>query len=138
MGTNIKLTLHTDRVMKWLDDTGTKRMMAACLHMQGEIQNTLSGQRSGKVYRVPGTKHKTYTSSAPGEPPASATGRLRKSIRFRVEGGFRELHGIVGTDIEYAPHLERGTHKMAARPFMRPTFERERLKIKEILSRKWD
>lgn len=134
----------------------TKRMMAACLHMQGAIQETLSGPRSGRVYQVPGTKGKwrtrkvkgkevrvkvqvkTYVASAPGEAPAQATGRLRKSIKFKVEGGFRELRGIVGTDVEYAPHLEKGTRRMAARPFLRPTFERERSAVKEILSRKWD
>lgn len=171
MGTDIKLTLHTEQVLKWLDDLATKRMTAACLHMQGAVQKTLTGQRSGRVYRVPGTKHKTYTSSAPGEPPASATGRLRKSIKYKVEGGFRELQGIVGTDVEYAAILERGgtieahtenvsehtrtlrsgkvvkvrahtrnvpARRIAARPFLRPTFERERLAVKEILARKWD
>lgn len=38
----------------------------------------LRGQRSGRRYRVPGTK-KYYTASAPGEPPAARTGTFRNS-----------------------------------------------------------
>ena len=39
---------------------------------------TLRGQGSGRVYRVPGTKQ-TYTASAPGEVPAVRTGAFRAS-----------------------------------------------------------
>ena len=37
-------------------------------------------KRSGKVYRKPAS-NKTYTASAPGEPPALRTGDLRRSFR---------------------------------------------------------
>lgn len=45
------------------------------------------------------------------------TGRLRQSVSVQqtVPLVFR-----VGTNVEYAPHVEFGTRKMRARPFLRP------------------
>ena len=43
------------------------------------------------------------------------TGRLRGSISHAV--GDKEV--FIGTNVEYAPYVELGTHKMAARPFLR-------------------
>lgn len=163
----VKLVLYTDKVVKSLNDMIVQRMNKACLHLKNEVQKTLTGGRSGRTYKVPGTKHKYYTASAPGEPPATATGRLRKSIKFRVEGSLKECVGYVGTDVKYAAVLERGgtipghtetvrahtrtlrsgkmvevrehtrnvpARRIDARPFLRPTMERERAKIKDILS----
>lgn len=46
----------------------------------------------------------------------------------------------VSTNVEYAPHVEFGTYKMAARPFLRPAYNKnvEKLnkKIKNILGGK--
>ena len=39
-------------------------------------------KRSGKVYRKPAS-NKTYTASAPGEPPALRTGDLRQALHTR-------------------------------------------------------
>lgn len=54
------------------------------------------------------------------------TGRLRSSISMRTgvdtEGPFVE----VGTDVEYAPHVEFGTVRMRAQPFLRPALEQVR------------
>lgn len=53
------------------------------------IDNVLKGQRSGRVYRVPMTS-KSYTASAPGEPPANRTGVFRMAwhpdVRIGTEG----------------------------------------------------
>lgn len=64
--------------------------------------------------------------SAPGEPPAVDTGRLRASITHRVEMEADEVAGYVGTNVEYAPWLEFGTSKMQPRPFMVPAIERNK------------
>lgn len=37
------------------------------------------------------------------------TGRLRSSIRWRVDHDDRGLVGIVGTDVHYAPYVHNGT-----------------------------
>lgn len=44
------------------------------------------------------------------------TGRLRNSISHAAQLG----SAYIGTNVEYAPHVELGTSKMAARPFLRP------------------
>lgn len=43
------------------------------------------------------------------------TGRLRGSISHATD----EDTAYVGTNVEYAPYVELGTYKMAARPFLR-------------------
>lgn len=52
------------------------------------------------------------------------TGRLRSSYRaiFRPDG----LGAEVGTNVEYAPFIEFGTSRMAARPSLFPAAEQER------------
>jgi len=73
--------------------------------------------------------------SAPGQPPAVDTGRLRASITHRIEGGGYEERtiGYVGTNVEYAPYLEFGTSKMAARPWLTPALEKHREDIKRLI-----
>ncbi|HHV79089.1 MAG TPA: hypothetical protein GXX40_05685 [Firmicutes bacterium] len=78
-----------------------------------------------------------YRASAPGETPALRTGRLFNSIDYYVIGTGLNLRGIVGSPLEYAPYLEFGTSKMERRPFLRPTYERERENVKDILGGKW-
>lgn len=48
------------------------------------------------------------------------TGRLRNSITHQQ---YSEDTEVIGTNVEYAPYVELGTHKMAARPFLRPAAE---------------
>ena len=131
----IKFTRNLDQVVKKIDDMAAQRMAETCLHVQNKTKEKLSGNRTGRTYRVPGT-NRTYTASAPGEPPAQMHGQLRNSIQFRVKGG-RTVSGEVGSGLKKAPMLEFGTRKMAARPFLRPTFQEELPEIKNILSRRW-
>lgn len=70
----------------------------------------LSGPKTGKVYG-------SHRASAPGEPPASDTGRLVSSIRWEFTGSRLAIRVIAGT--EYAAYLEFGTSIMASRPFLR-------------------
>lgn len=65
-----------------------------------------------------------HTASAPGSMPAVDTGALRASLSHQIIRG--EYRGIYFTNMDYAPHLEYGTSKMAARPFMTPAAERAR------------
>lgn len=71
--------------------------------------------------------------SAPGEPPAVKTGRLRASITHRVETEGGEVVAYVGTNVEYADDLEFGKGRIAPRPFMFPAIERNKAWIKEKL-----
>ena len=77
------------------------------------------GKRTGVVY----TKGKNGTikhqASAPGESPATDTGRLRQSATHetvRVEGDM--VIGGAGVSAPYAVALELGTENMEPRPFI--------------------
>lgn len=116
---------------------------AAGVHLQREIRDSLNGQ----------------SPSSPGNPPGRRTGTLAKSIQVDRSGnrGARPVVRV-GTNLEYAPIHEFGgtitpkkadalkfklpdgswrTAKrviMPARPFMRPTYNRNRKKMGAIFA----
>lgn len=53
------------------------------------------------------------------------TGRLQGSISYEVNG----KEGIVGSNVEYAPYVEGGTSRMAARHFLQDAGDSNREKI---------
>jgi hypothetical protein len=57
--------------------------------------------------------------SPEGGPPGVDTGTLRASIRWTPEGNKIYVHD----GVEYGVHLEMGTERMGARPFVAPQFE---------------
>lgn len=99
----------------------------------------LKGQRSGRVYRKPHTKHATYTASDPGEPPARRTGNLRMHWNGQVKsegssGGGVSIVAELESQESYAGYLENGTSKMAARPFKEKIKEKAVPEIERIYS----
>ena len=97
--------------------------------------DVLKGQRSGREYRRYPFKTK-YTASAPGEPPARRTGSLRLhwtgTVETRPKGSGMEVTAVLESGEKYAPLLEHGTRKMAARPFHDRIVERAKPKILQI------
>ena len=83
------------------------------------------GRRNPKTIRHLGF----HKASAPGQPPARATGDLARSWQVGVKKrGSVERHGnvyrlVVGSNKPYAKWLEFGTSRMAARPYVRPVAE---------------
>ena len=57
------------------------------------------------------------------------TGRLRNSI---THARLDESTEVIGTNVEYAPYVELGTHKMAAKPYLRPAAENHAAEYKAI------
>ena len=85
------------------------------------IHRSFSGAKSGREYRLPGGQ--VHRASGPGEAPAILYGTFTNSIR----PVFPRLGlGAVVTADEKGPHLEFGTHRMAARPSFRPGLEQEK------------
>ena len=111
-------------------------MHEAVNELRNTVLETLSGTRSGRTYYVPGTR-KTYTASAPGQPPAQATSGLRQSIKGVIEKVKGKVIGKVGTDLDYGIMLQYGTRNMAARPWLDVAAKKASNKIKQIFSRKW-
>ena len=69
----------------------------------------INGPKTGRVYG-------RHQASAPGEPPATRTGRLARSGDFKVRN-WQEM--TVGETAEYADFLENGTRgRIAPRPHL--------------------
>lgn len=97
----------------------------------GRIYRIGKGKASGRNLRARGF----HRSSAPGQPPAVNTNRLRASwaisgsgpqgadsfLRFYERGPMTVME--FGSRVLYAPFLERGTRRMKARPYIKPVSE---------------
>lgn len=84
----------------------------------------LNSPATGRVYIRRGVAHQA---SAPGEPPASDTGTLARSIDVDLDP--KKLRGIIKAQTNYAKALEFGTQTIAPRPFMRPALQKEKKKL---------
>lgn len=94
------------------------------------IKSIQRGTKSGIEYQKYSPRRK-HRASAPGEAPATDTGRLANSIQADIQG----KQATVFTNLEYAPWLEFGTQKIEPRPFMVPSMEKERPKFEQRLNR---
>jgi HK97 gp10 family phage protein len=104
-----------------LRDEAGKAVLATAVELRADIVRSIQrGPASGITYKK-SNPTRIHTASAPGEAPMSDTGRLANSITFDRIG---DLTATVGSQLNYAPWLEYGTSRMAARPFFRPAVER--------------
>ena len=60
------------------------------------------------------------------------TGRLRNSITHTVDGTMLEAY--IGTNVEYAPHVELGTRHQDAQPFLRPAAQNHVSQYRRVIS----
>lgn len=61
------------------------------------------------------------------------TGNNRRSIHTEVVESANRISGKVGPSTDYGIHLEFGTKRMAARPFMRPAVESNKDEVVSII-----
>lgn len=108
------------------DDRIPELMAAMTNHANQAVRETIfdiarrsvvlmQGPKTG--YEYPRPNGRMHQASAPGEAPAVDTGNLFNSIKADMIGS---KVGVVFTNVEYAPILEFGGAKMAARPFFAP------------------
>lgn len=128
----VRVKNHAQKRTKELNRGMDRNVEAAATHLQGELKRTLRGQRSGTRYPVAPGSSTTYRASAPGEPPAVATGKLLNSVAVARGGSKRWL---VGTPLKYGKHLEMGTVHMRPRPWFRKTAREQREATRRILDR---
>ena len=103
-----------------------KQVLSRAVRVTNALRNSalkvLSGTRSGKVYKRPGSRNATYRASAPGEPPAVRTGMLRQNWNpfTAIESGDKGSTILAGIESgeKYAGYLENGTSRMAPRPYV--------------------
>jgi HK97 gp10 family phage protein len=130
---DIKVEVSGDAAKKLIHSSLTiaretdRAILMAAIMLEGVVKQKISrGGRGGRVYSVSGKRSQR---SAPGEPPKTDTGRLVGSIRH--EHSF--LSASVGSEVNYAGYLELGTSRMAARPYLQPSFDENENKIMEMV-----
>ena len=96
------------------------------------IENISRGNKSGKVYEKYNPR-RSHKASAVGEYPATDTGFLVNNITTKLQPN--GLEGEVVSRADYSSHLEFGTSKLGARPFMQPSLEQTRPKIRRRIKR---
>lgn len=79
-----------------------------------------SPPKSGRLYKTGGRR---IRASAPGEAPANRSGRLARSVGYRVSGWIRVEFG---DRAPYGKFLENGTRKMEPRPHLVRTADEKR------------
>lgn len=109
---------HAARLKRMTSPEAVRRVGKALFNGGKAIQSEASllittGAVSGKF----------HTPSAPGEPPNEDTGTLRTNIETTQP---RPLTVEVSSNAPYALALEKGTSKMAARPYIVPAVARKR------------
>jgi HK97 gp10 family phage protein len=83
------------------------------------VKGISQGARHGRLYR---RRRVTHQASAPYEYPKTDTGRLVNSIRT----DFSYLTAEIGSDVNYSQYLETGTANMQPRPWLEPSYEKNR------------
>ena len=103
---------------------------ATGLELRGDIVKAYQrGPASGVTYEKYNPR-RTHTASAPGEAPATDTGRLASSVDFKRDG---PMSATVGSNIVYAAMLEFGTSRIDPRPAWVPATEAMRPKFRQRL-----
>lgn len=124
----IEGTEALNRALRNLSEDARKEVKKAVdatgLSLRGEIVKKYQrGPATGEIYEKFNPR-RTHQASAPGEAPATDTGRLASSVvtsRIIQE----PLAVEVSTDVEYGPYLEFGTRTIAPRPNWVPSVQEE-------------
>jgi len=131
--TDLDMTVDIKPFLKGLEKLGDqlpdvtgKAVMAGINVAEQWIGVELAREKSGKIYMV-NHGRQTHRASAPGEAPAMETGFLANSIMGQlVEATKERAVAMLAVFADYGIHLEFGTKFMAARPFLRPSFDLNR------------
>ena len=145
MGVDVVLTSRVPEAVKAIDGAIEQRMFEAVNLVRNEAVLTLSRPGKGRIYenyiyedeagnmKFGRKRNVPHRASAPGDPPAVDTGRLRQSVRYEIAPAV----GLVGTDLDYGKKLQFGTRKVAARPWLDVAFREAADRVKAIFERQW-
>lgn len=103
---NVEIENRTPELFQKLQSGIERFVKTGAEYVRDHLRTSMAGPKHGKRYG-------THIASAPGESPAVDSGNLTGSIDI-VQAN--TLEAKIGTPVEYAPYLEEGTSRMAARP----------------------
>ena len=115
-----------------LNAASQKALIAAADVGRNKTIKNISGTRSGRTYKVPGTSV-SYTASAPGEFPAIQTGQLRGNVDRKVLQGAV----LVGTNVEHGLFLEKKPPSRGGRPWLKRSLDEAKPAMLAKLSQRW-
>lgn len=110
-----KLTSRIPFLLETMKPKAARIVLETAQQITSRAAESMAGPKSGRMYE-------NHQASAPGEAPAIDTGLLANSQVAEMTG---ITSAIAGFAAEYAPHLEFGTARMQARPFLSPAVEAE-------------
>uniref|UniRef100_A0A6M3MF03 Putative tail protein n=1 Tax=viral metagenome TaxID=1070528 RepID=A0A6M3MF03_9ZZZZ len=141
-----ELIQNLERLGGNVQNASVEALWTAGAHLEGALKEKLSQPGTGRTYKTgrKGARYATHQASAPGEPPAVDTGRLRSSVTHNVTGrpgrdlpdpggSKTEAKGYVGTNLEIGPYLEFGTSRMKERPWLYPTITEEATAVAKLV-----
>lgn len=114
---SVKYTSNKDKVLKEMDKRLKDNLESAAKLLVSELKKNTSG---------------TGGPSQHGSFPAKDTGDLSSSFQYNIDG----LTLTVGSTDKKAEWLERGTSKMAPRPFFKKTFDLIESRLKTLMGKK--
>lgn len=88
-------------------------------YLKATVKEDLNDEKHGQIYilRLRGRVVR-HRASAAGEPPATFTGALEKTISTKTSGYTQLDFSAGGGKVDYAESLEKGTPRMKARPYL--------------------
>jgi len=93
-------------------------VVGSAMELRGDVVKRIQrGPATGRTYQRGGVSHQA---SAPGEAPATDTGRLANSVTFDQVA---QMSATVGSDLVYAAVLEFGSDRIDPRPAWVPAVE---------------
>ena len=115
-------------IAEHLEDQVNVLLGKAATEFETEMKQEIEyGAKTGITYQ---RGNKTHTASAPGQAPASDSGKLVGSIRYLKKSATEHE---VSINSEYALALEVGTSRMAARPFITPAVQNAKKKLMKAI-----
>lgn len=106
----------TDHHFNWDD----RRFKAAVRHATMEGLVAAADVLHKSMQRTLSVKGTKYLRSKPGEPPRRQTGKLRRSVQVQVERA--KGVALVGSTDPVGKWMEKGTARVAARPWIWPSY----------------
>ena len=159
MATKVDFKWNLLQLGRLINLTAAERMEVVCIGLVNDIKGSFGAASKMPAFKETGMRKRKgaskrwrqRNSSRPGDPPNVVTGTLRSSISYAIsdgrtsgkgifgspKAGPESVVGVVGSHIQVPPypyHLEMGTSKMKARPFLRPALDRAIPYIKQIFA----
>lgn len=111
-----------------------KAILESCRNVENTAKLGMTNTKTDPMKAYP-RQHgkKIHYASRDDEYPAVDTGTLRRSITHSVDIEDGETVGRVGTNLLYGKWLEESTSKMAARPWLSPSLNKNKDKIRQLI-----